>query len=478
MKNSEKYRNVLQRSLFEIDECGDDSQRVEGMDVNHSGSAWVREEWLSGCREERALTEDLMSEITNLSNLTASLKRVVSNAGSAGVDNKSVKELGSWFSMNHKELIRQLETNNYRTSQIRGVKIKKPKGGYRQLGIPTVKDRMVQQAVHQVMERMYDPTFSEFSYGFRKGKGTRPCLRQACTYVRAGYRYIVDIDLAQFFDEVNHDRLMWTLSRRIGDKTLLKLINKFLKSGILEGGMSSQRTKGTPQGSPLSPLLSNIVLDELDKELERRGLRFVRYADDLIIFAGSQKAAQRIMRTVSRFIEDRMKLKVNRDKSGIRRPYELNFLGHSIIGKGDLGLSKPSTQRLKYKLREKTKRNRGISLSQMVKEINLLLRGWLNYFKAAKMKGKLEAIASWLRRRIRCFRLKQCKRAIGISRFLKKLGIPEWRSWLLAGSTKGWYHKSNTPQAHEGMNLKWFASIGLFDIHTHYCSNLMKPPST
>lgn len=465
-------------SLFEIDKCGLGSQKVNGKDVYHSGSGQVREEWLSGCREERALTEDLMREVTNLSNLTASLKRVVSNAGSAGVDEMSVRELGIWFSSNHKELTRQLATNSYRTSQIRGVKIRKPKGGYRQLGIPTVKDRLVQQAIHQVMERKYDPTFSEFSYGFRKGKGTRPCLEQACTYVREGYRYIVDIDLAKFFDEVNHDRLMWMLSGRIGDKTLLKLINKFLKSGILEGGLSNQRMKGTPQGSPLSPLLSNIVLDELDKELERRGLRFVRYADDLIIFAGSQKAAERIMRTVSRYIEERMKLKVNKDKSGIRRPHELNFLGHSIIGKGELGLSEPSLQRLKHKLREKTRRSRGISLDQMVKEINQMLSGWLNYFKGAKMKGKLGALMSWLRRRIRCFRLKQCKRAIGIARFLQKLKVPEWRSWLLALSSKGWYHKSNTPQAHEGMNLQWFTSIGLFDIYAYYCYNLMKPPST
>jgi group II intron reverse transcriptase/maturase len=264
----------------------------------------------------------------------------------------------------------------------------------------------------------------------------------------------------------------------MGDPVLLKLINKFLKSGILEGGLSSQRTKGTPQGSPLSPLLSNIVLDELDKELERRGLRFVRYADDMIILVGSRKAAERVMASVSQFIEGRMKLKVNQSKSGIRRPHELNFLGHSIHGKGELGLSKSSMQGLKRKLREKTRRNRGISLDQLIKELNLLMRGWLNYFQRAQMKGKLSRIMSWLRRRIRCFRLKQCKRAIGIARFLQSLGVPEWRSWLLALSSKGWYHKANTPQAHEGMNLKWFNSIGLFDMYAYYCSKLMKPPST
>jgi group II intron reverse transcriptase/maturase len=420
----------------------------------------------------------MMSEVTSLSNLTASLKRVISNGGSAGADEMEVKELGKWFSTHHQDFINRLQTNTYRVSEIRGVKIPKPKGGYRQLGIPTVKDRLVQQAISQRLERHYDPSFSQYSYGFRKGKGTGACLGQAAAYVRDGYRHIVDIDLAKFFDEVNHDRLMWQLSRRIGDKVLLKLINKFLKSGLLEGGLSSQRTKGTPQGSPLSPLLSNIVLDELDKELERRGHKFVRYADDMIILVGSHKAAERVMESVTKFIEERMKLKVNKDKSGIRRPHELNFLGHSIHGKGNLGVSKPSLQRLKSKLKEKTKRNRGISLFRMVKELNLLLRGWLNYFKRARMKGKLERIMSWLRRRIRSFRLKQCKRAIGIARFLQKLGVPEWRSWLLAASSKGWYQKSNTPQASEGMNLKWFTSIGLFDIYAYYCSKLMKPPST
>lgn len=476
--NSEKHRNSQQMYLPGAEEWGLWSQEVKGVDVYHTGSGGVREEWLSRCREERALTTDLMKEVTSLSNLTASLKRVISNGGSAGVDGMTLAELKKWFSSHRSDLVEHLNTNNYRVSQIRGVKIPKPKGGYRQLGIPTVKDRLVQQSIHQILDRKYDPTFSRFSYGFRKGKGTVPCLDQACAYVRAGNRYIVDIDLAKFFDEVNHDRLMWKLSQRIGDKVLLKLINKFLKSGILEGGLSSQRTKGTPQGSPLSPLLSNIVLDELDKELERRGLKFVRYADDMMIFVGSQKAAERVMKSVSKFIEGRMKLKVNRDKSGIRRPHELNFLGHSIFGKGKLGLSKSSLHRFKGKLKAKTSRSRGISLDQMIKEVNLLTRGWLSYFKGCHMKGKLQVVMSWLRRRIRCFRLKQCKRAIGIARLLQRLKVPQWRSWLLALSSKGWYHKSNTPQAHEAMNLKWFASIGLFDMHAYYCSKLMKPPST
>jgi len=448
------------------------------MDVYHTSSGRVREEWLSRCEEERALTKDLMKEVTNLSNLLASLKRVKSNKGSSGVDGMEVKDLPRWLNSHYKSLTNLLETNEYRVSKIRGIKIPKPKGGYRQLGIPVVKDRLVQQAIHQVLDKHYDKSFSKNSYGFRKNKGAEECLSQASDYVKSGYRYIVDIDLAKFFDEVNHDRLMWLLSQRIGDKVLLQLIRKFLKSGMLEGGLTSQRIKGTPQGSPLSPLLSNIVLDELDKELERRGLRFVRYADDMIILLGSRKAAERVQSSITKYIENRLKLKVNETKSGIRRPHELNFLGHRILNNGDLGVSETSLSRLKQKIKEKTQRNRGISLDQMVKELNPLLRGWLNYFVNAKMKGKLQKVMAWLRRRLRCFRLKQCKRAIGVTRLLQKLGVPEWRSWLLALSSKGWYHKSNTPQSHEGMNNEWFAKIGLFDMYTYYCSKLMKPPST
>ena len=454
------------------------SQKVTGKDVYHAGSGKVREEWLTRCREERALTEGMLDQIVDPLNLFAALGRVVKNKGSGGVDGMEVKELKSWYTANYERLIRHLLTNQYRVQPIKGVKIPKPKGGYRQLGIPTVLDRLVQQSIHQVLEQHYDPSFSEWSYGFRKGKGSQACLTQASEYISQGNSYIVDIDMAKFFDEVNHHRLHTRLSQRVGDKRLLKLIGKYLRSGLMEEGLSSQRTKGTPQGSPLSPLLSNIVLDELDKELERRGLRFVRYADDMIIFVKSRKAAERVMGTVSRFIEEILKLRVNKDKSGIRRPEELNFLGHSILRDGSLILSKFSEQRLKYKLKQKTRRNRGISLSQLVKELNQLLRGWLNYFIRAKMKKRLRRITNWLRRRIRCFRLKQCKRAIGVARFLQRLQVPEWRSWLLALSTKGWYHKANTPQAHESMDLEWFSKIGLFDMYEHYCSRLMKPPST
>ena len=275
--------------------------------------------------------------------------------------------------------------------------------------------------------------------------------------------------MEKFFDRVNHDRLMWLLGTRIGDKGLLRLIHRFLRSGMLSSGIVSQRIQGTPQGSPLSPLLSNIVLDELDKELSRRGHRFVRYADDLIILVRSRKASERVSASIISFIEEVMLLKVNKTKSRICRPYALNFLGYSILNDGSLGLSKSSELRFKSKIKHLTQRNRGISMAQLICEVNRLLRGWLNYFKLARMRKRLQGLSSWLRHRLRCFRLKQCKRAIGIFRFLVKRGIVDWQAWLLALSRKGWYRKSSCPQAHQAMNQKGFDEIGLFNLEHNYC---------
>lgn len=396
------------------------------------------------------------------------MRKVVGNKGSAGIDGMRVQELKEWSTTDYRELQIELLTGTYRVTAVKEVLIPKPNGGKRKLGIPTVKDRLVQQAISQVLSKRYDPTFSDHSYGFRPKRNAHQALTKAGEYVAEGKDWVVDIDLAKFFDEVNQDRLLWQLSTRIGDKRVLKLIGRFLGAGMLRGGMASQRIKGTPQGSPLSPLLSNIVLDELDKELERRGHRFVRYADDLIILVGSELAAERVMQSTTAFIENRMRLKVNTDKSEITRPHQLNFLGHSIFFDGNLGLSRKSEQRFKAKLKSLTKRNRGISFEQLISEINPVLRGWLNYFRNAKMGNRLRKIESWLRRKLRCYRLKQCKRALGIARFLHKLGVPWKRSWTTAGSSKGWFRLSVTHACHEGMNLKWFDKIGLYNLTANY----------
>lgn len=426
------------------------------------------EEWLAACKEERTLTMDMMSQIADVSNLSLACQRVISNGGSGGVDGMEVKELRQWFAGSHRSLASDLLSGTYTPSAVRGVKIPKPKGGYRQLGIPTVKDRLIQQAIAQVLIPRYERIFSDHSYGFRPGRGAHGALHQGSEYVRTGKSYIVDIDLAKFFDEVQHDRLMWLLSTRIGDSRVLQLIRKFLKSGLLEGGLLSQRIKGTPQGGPLSPLLSNIVLDELDKELERRGHNFVRYADDLIVFLQSERSAERVSKSLIDYIETQLGLRVNRAKSRLCRSESLNFLGHGILRDGQLMLSQSSEKRLKAKLRQVTRRNRGRSFKEVIGQVNRYLRGWLSYFRYARMKNKLRAIESWLKRRLRCYRLKQCKRAIGIYRWLHKLGVPKERSWTTASTRRGWWVKAISPASHEGMSNEWFRSIGLVELVATY----------
>lgn len=439
------------------------------IDVFDSKTGKVSQQWLSDCEVSRALTQDLLAEISSAGNLVAALRQVVNNGGVGGVDDMSISELQSWFSTHYQELSEEILEGRYLPSPVLGVEIPKSSGGYRQLGIPTVKDRLVQQAIHQVLMRYYEGIFSDYSYGFRPKRNAHQALQQAGHYVSEGYRYVVDLDLEKFFDRVNHDRLMWILGTRMGDKGLLKLIHRFLRSGMLSSGTVSQRIQGTPQGSPLSPLLSNIVLDELDKELSRRGHRFVRYADDLVIFVKSRQAAERVSASITSFIEEVMLLKVNKSKSRICRPYALNFLGYSILNDGSLGLSKMSASRFKQRLKKLTQRNRGISMTQLIAEINRLLRGWLNYFKLARMGKRLQALSSWLRHRLRCFRLKQCKRTIGVFRFLVKSGVAKWQAWILALSGKGWYRKSSCPQAHQAMNQRWFDEIGLFNLEQNYC---------
>jgi group II intron reverse transcriptase/maturase len=435
---------------------------VEETPVWYGSSGKVTSLWLSACKEERKRTSNLMEAIAEPSNLIAAYKEVASNKGAGGIDGMDVWGLKEWLSVNLEKLRESLMKGSYHPQAVLGVNIPKPHGGYRRLGIPTAKDRLVQQAISRVLMRMYEPIFSAHSYGFRPNRNAHQALIKSASYLKEGKEYVVDLDLEKFFDEVNHHRLMWLLGTRIGDERLLNLIRKFLTSGIISGGMTEQRVKGTPQGSPLSPLLSNIVLDELDQELARRGHSFVRYADDVKIFVRSHESAERVERSITGYIEGRMKLKVNREKSRICRGYELNFLGHSILKGGNLGLSKASENRLKEKVREVTRRKRGISLEAMIKELNVQLKGWLNYFYLARMQSKLSKLDAWIRRKLKCFRLKQCKRVIGIVRFLRSLKVEEKLSWKTALSGKGWWPLSNSPAIAIGMNNNWFTQLGLF----------------
>lgn len=467
MINVEKQK-AIQLNLFETEEWIVCSKFESDVSVSRISSNLVSNKLLSDCKRERVLTVRLMEDVADLGNLERACRRVKSNRGSSGIDGMSVSELPKWLSQNWRHLQQSLLNGYYQPSPVKCVEIPKASGGVRTLGIPTVVDRLVQQAIHQVLSPRYEQIFSEFSFGFRPNRGAHDALEKCSKYVESGAKWLVDIDLEKFFDEVNHSRTMWLLSRRIGDKRLLKLIHKFLKSGMMSDGVVSQRVKGTPQGGPLSPLLSNIILDELDKELEHRGHKFVRYADDLRVFVESKRSAERVMASLTDFIETKLKLKVNRKKSSVCRGFETNFLGHTLLNGGKLGLSSESYKRFKRAIKKTTSRRRGISLEQLVKELNFKLRGWLNYFRYASMKSTLRSLVSWLQRRIRSFRLKQCKRASGIFKFLKSRGMPKSRIWQVAVSRRGWWRKSLTPQASEGMNNRWFREIELYDMMRFY----------
>jgi len=380
----------------------------------------------------------------------------------------TVADLRGWMILNRDRLIASLMDGSYRPQAVRGVEIPKQGGGVRQLGIPTVVDRVVQQAILQVLEPILDPAFSASSSGFRPERSAHDALRQAREYVTEGYRIVADLDLEKFFDRVNHDILMSRLARRIGDKRLLRIVRRFLQAGMMEAGVCIARHEGTPQGGPLSPLLANLLLDDLDKELERRGHRFCRYADDCNIYVRSQAAGERVMASVTVFLEGKLRLKVNRAKSAVAPVGERQFLGHRLNPYGSMGIAPKSLKRAKDRLRRITRRNRGIALDKMVGEVNSFVTGWVTYYRHAQCKTALHDLDGWLRRKLRCVRFKHCKRAKTIAGFLQGNGVPEWRAWLLALSGKGWWRMAGSPQACEAMTIAWFETLGLTSLANHH----------
>lgn len=419
-------------------------------------------------RQGRALTSNLMTIVCSSDNLKQAFRQVKRNKGVAGIDQMPTGKFADWFIGKGELLIKDLLQGTYQPQAVKQVEIPKAKSGFRKLGIPTVTDRIIQQAIAQVLSPIYELEFSGRSYGFRPRRNAQMALQQASGYVTEGRHVVVDMDMKSFFDEVNHDRLMYQLSTGIGDKTLLRLIRKYLQSGILSGGLISQRTKGTPQGSPLSPLLSNIVLDELDKELEKRGHCFVRYADDFSIYVRSLKAGERVKKSISTFITDKLKLKVNEQKSVVCDVDKTVLLGHTILKDGNLIIAKDNVERFKSSIRKITKRNRGVSFEQIILELNSKLRGWFEYFKHTKSKWLFQKLDAWIRRKLRCFRIKQTKRTIGLVRFLKKQGVVTYQSWIIALSGVGWWRKSGTPQIHQAMSNFWFREQNLFNLSLNY----------
>lgn len=415
-------------------------------------------------RYNESLTESLMEQICEWANLNHAYKQVKANKGSPGVDGMTIDELRD-FIVEHKEaLIRSLLAGKYQPKPVRLVEIPKPEGGVRQLGIPTVVDRLVQQAILQVLQPIYELEFSNNSYGFRPKRSAQQAVKQAQNYVQAGYRVVVDIDLEKFFDRVNHDILMSRLAKRIKDKRLLKIIRRFLEAGIMMNGVCVERLEGTPQGGPLSPLLSNILLDELDKELERRGHKFCRYADDCNVYVRSWEAGARVFQSISQFLEKKLRLKVNGAKSGVASVSKRQFLGFRITSTGKICLSDKSEERVKRGIRKLTKRNRGVSLARVIGELNQKLRGWINYFRLVETLPKLHSLDGWIRRKLRCYRLKQRKRNYPIAKFLIDLGVAPQSAWNTAKSGKGWWRLSIVPAVQQAMSNDWFDTLKLINL--------------
>jgi RNA-directed DNA polymerase len=418
--------------------------------------------------EGRALAKNLMERVCDRANLNQAYKRVKANKGSAGMDRMSVQELSGWLETHKDGLIASLLDGSYRPQPVKRVEIPKPEGGMRQLGIPTVVDRLVQQAILQVLTPLIDPTFSESCFGFRPGRGAHDALRQASQHVAEGHTIVVDCDLEKFFDRVNHDVLMARLAYRIGDKRLLGIIRGFLEAGIMADGVCVRRQEGTPQGGPLSPILANLLLDDLDKELERRGHRFCRYADDCNIYVRTITAGKRVMASISGYLEKRLRLRVNRAKSAVAHVSERKFLGYRLHNEGRMLISPQSVERAKRRIREITRRNRPMSFEERVKKLNEFLAGWVVYYRLAEGQKKLTRMDRWIRRKLRCVRLKQCKKTPTVARFLIKNGVPEWNSWILALSGGGWWSKSRYPQANHAMSNEWFNEQGLVSLTKRY----------
>ena len=416
----------------------------------------------------RALTERLMEEVCQLDNLNQAYRRVKANKGAPGVDGMTIDELPTWFAAHEQEILAAIRDGTYEPQPLRGVQIPKPGGGVRQLGIPTVIDRFVQQALLQVLEPLLDPTFSASSYGFRPGRGAHDALAQAQKYVAEGRTIVVDMDLEKFFDRVNHDILMARLARRITDKRLLRIVRRFLEAGLMQDGVCVRRYEGTAQGGPLSPLLANLLLDDLDKELERRGHCFCRYADDCNIYVQSRAAGERVLASVTQFLEGVLRLRVNQEKSAVAPSEERKFLGHRLLRGGTLGIAPKSLERAKARIREITGRSRGISFERMIRELNSFLTGWVTYFRYAACKSHLLALDGWIRRKLRCVRLKQCKRTKTIADCLSRLGVPTWNAWRTALSGKGWWRLAGSPCVTHAMTDQWFQSSGLVNLVQRY----------
>jgi len=453
--SDKRQKNRLQMLLALTEEGRSEAPRAPG-EGTESFTA-------NGETESPARAEQLMEEVCGRENCLRALRRVKANKGSPGIDGMKVGELPGYLKQHWPALREQLLSGKYRPQAVRRVEIAKPDGGVRKLGIPTVLDRFIQQAVMQVLQGRWDATFSEHSHGFRPQRSAHQAVAKAQQYIAEGNRWVVDIDLEKFFDRVNHDRLMAAIARRVSDKRMLKLIRAFLESGVMENGLVSPVEEGTPQGGPLSPLLSNLVLDELDRELERRQHRFVRYADDCNIYVASERAGKRVMQSVTGFLRRRLKLKVNESKSAVARPQERKFLGFSFTNgiKPKRRIAPKALLRCKQRVRELTRRTRGISVEQMTKELASYLRGWKGYFGYCQTPSVLQKLEAWMRRRLRSVIWKQWKRGTVRYAQLRQRNIGRDLAAQTVGSPHGPWRLANSPALNSALPIAYFTALGL-----------------
>ena len=413
----------------------------------------------------------MLEQLLSRENLLQALKRVEANKGSHGVDGMSVKSLREHIVQNWQTLRQAIEEGTYEPSPVRRVEIPKPGGGgVRLLGIPTVTDRMIQQAIAQVLTPLFDPEFSEHSYGFRPKRRGHDAVREARAFMKEGYRFVVDLDLEKFFDRVNHDRLMMKISEKVKDKKVLQLIRKYLQSGVMENGLVKPTTEGAPQGGPLSPILSNIVLDELDKELEKRGHRFVRYADDCNIYVKTLRAGERVKASITGFIETRLKLKVNQTKSAVDRPWRRKFLGFSFSSDKEpkVRIAKQSLQKAKARIREITSRKKAMRMEERIQELNGYLMGWHGYFSLADTPSAFKAIDMWIRRRLRMCLWKQWKNPRTKVKRLISLGVPKDIAYEWGNTPKGYWRIAGSPILQRALNNQYWESNGLKSVLDRY----------
>ncbi|MFQ7597628.1 MAG: group II intron reverse transcriptase/maturase [Clostridium sp.] len=416
-------------------------------------------------------TSMLLEEVLERNNMLLALKRVISNKGSHGVDGMKIDELREHIKKHWDTIKAKILESKYNPSPVRRVEIPKVDGGVRLLGIPTVQDRLIQQAIAQILSRIYEPLFSNNSFGFRPRRGAKDAVTKSKQYINEGNRWVIDMDLEKFFDKVNHDILMGKLEKKIKDKRLLSLIRKYLKSGILINGVSVTSAEGTPQGGPLSPLLANIMLDELDKELEKRRHKFCRYADDNNVYVKSKRAGIRVMESMIKLIENKLKLKVNKDKSAVDFVSKRKFLGFSFYfakGGAEIRIHEKSIKRFKDKIKFYTNRNIGISMESRLKKLNQIMRGWINYYGIANAVAKLKELDKWIRRRLRACIWKQWKKISTRHRNLVKLGINKYKAWEYANTRKGYWRISKSPILSKSLNNKYLESLGFVSLTQTY----------